>query len=72
MLPEQIDTGMTGPLVQRGLDAGVIYIPGQYGHVIDATGNIRKNEMRLSFGVADEATIDEGIKRLRKACRGLE
>lgn len=45
MLPEQIDTGMTGPLVQRGLDAGVIYIPGQYGHVIDATGNIRKNEM---------------------------
>ena len=72
MLPEHFDTGMSGPLVQRGLDAGVIYIPGQYGHVMDATGHIRKNEIRLSYGVADEATIDEGIKRLRQACRGLE
>jgi DNA-binding transcriptional MocR family regulator len=40
--------------------------------VPDANGQLKKNEARLSFGVADEAQIAEGIKRLRQACRGLE
>jgi 2-aminoadipate transaminase len=70
--PEHVDTGPDGPLVDRGVKAGVLYIPGQYGHVPDANGRLRKNEARLSFGVANEAQLTEGVRRLREACRGLE
>jgi len=70
--PESIDAGPNGPLVQRALDAGVLYVPGEFGHVPNETGKVRKNEARLSFGVENESKIAEGIRRLRKACRGLE
>jgi 2-aminoadipate transaminase len=70
--PEKIDTGKDGPLVQRALDAGVLYVPGEYGHVPDANGKVRKNEARLSFGVAEPPQLIEAVRRLRKACRGLE
>ena len=70
--PPGFDTGPAGPLVPAALEAGVLYVPGEFGHVPGKSGGIARNETRLSFGVADPAQIPEGIRRLRQACRGLE
>lgn len=70
--PPHLDTGRSGPLVERALEAGVLYVPGEYGHVPDEFGHTPRNEARLSFGVATANRVVEGIRRLRKACRGLE
>jgi 2-aminoadipate transaminase len=72
MFPKHIDTGPNGPLIDRGVKEGVLFIPGQYCHVPDENGYLPKNEARLSFGVANEDQLREGIRRLRAACRGLE
>lgn len=68
---EGIDTGPNGPLVPAGLDAGVMYVPGEFGHVADEAGGVPTNECRLCFGVATEAQVTEGIRRLRKACAAI-
>jgi 2-aminoadipate transaminase len=70
--PPGFDAGPDGKLVRRALDEGVLYVPGQFGHVPDEFGGLPRNEARLSFGVASQTDVDEGIRRLRKACRGLE
>lgn len=70
--PPEINTGRTGPLVERALAEGVLYVPGEYGHVPDAHGQVPRNEARLSFGVCAPDQAAEGIRRLRRACRGLE
>ena len=70
--PPHVATGKGGPLIDKALAAGVLYIPGQFGHVPDEFGHVPASEIRLSFGVADEAKIAEGVRRLRQACRGLE
>ena len=70
--PSHIVTGAGGPLVDRALDAGVLYVPGEYGHVPDEFGHVPNTEARLSFGVASPEEITEAIRRLRQACRGLE
>lgn len=62
-----IDTGPSGPLVAAALDAGVLYVPGECGHVADANGFVPNNEIRLCFGVATPEQVTEGIRRLRKA-----
>ena len=71
-LPPHIDTGPAGSLVPAALEAGVLYVPGEFGHVPDENGRVPRNEARLSFGVARPDQITEGIRRLRHACRGLE
>jgi 2-aminoadipate transaminase len=63
-----IDTGANGPLVSAALDAGVLYVPGECGHVADDTGRVPNNEIRLCFGTATPEQITEGVRRLRKAC----
>jgi 2-aminoadipate transaminase len=70
--PPHLDAGPNGPLVPQALDAGVLYVPGEFGHVPDEFGAVPRNEARLSFGVADEGQVAEGVRRLRTACRGLE
>jgi 2-aminoadipate transaminase len=70
--PPHVDAGPSGPLVPRSLDAGVLYVPGEFGHVPDEFGAVPKNEARLSFGVAGADQLAEGVRRLRQACRGLE
>lgn len=62
-----IDTGANGPLVPAALEAGVLYVPGECGHVADASGHVPNNECRLCFGVATPDQVTEGIRRLRKA-----
>jgi 2-aminoadipate transaminase len=71
-LPVGLDATPKGPLMERAIKQGVLYVPGQYGHVPDAAGHTPSNEIRLSFGVAEPEQIQEGIRRLRAACRGLE
>jgi len=66
-----IDTGPGGPLVAAALEAGVLYVPGEFGHVPDEAGRVPRDEIRLCFGVADAEQIDEGVRRLREACRRL-
>ncbi|MDB5312735.1 MAG: lysN [Gemmataceae bacterium] len=70
--PPHVDTGPGGSLVPAALAAGVLYVPGEFGHVPDETGWVPRNEVRICFAVADPAQIPEGIRRLRQACRGLE
>ena len=70
--PPEIETGPGSPFMQACLREGVLYVPGEYGHVPDEFGNIPRNEARLSFGVCEPDQVTEGIRRLRKACRGLE
>ena len=66
-----IDTGPNGPLVPAALEAGVLYVPGEFGHVPDDTGRTPSNECRLCFGVATPEQVTEGIRRLRKACAAI-
>lgn len=70
--PDHVDAGPNGELVKRALAEGVLYIPGEFGHVADEGGVVPRNEARLSFGVAEPPQLAEGIRRLRAACRGLE
>jgi 2-aminoadipate transaminase len=67
-----VDAGPAGPLVPAALEAGVLYVPGEFGHVADEAGVLPRNECRLSFGVADPDRVREGIRRLRTAYRTLE
>jgi 2-aminoadipate transaminase len=66
-----IDTGTNGPLVPAALEAGVLYVPGECGHVADASGCVPNNEIRLCFGVATPEQVTEGIRRLRKAVAAI-
>lgn len=62
-----VDTGPGGALVPAALDAGVLYVPGEFGHMPDEAGGVPTDECRLCFGVATAAEIPEGIRRLRRA-----
>lgn len=70
--PKSIRTTSKGPLARKALAEGVIYVPGDFGYMADNPDEIPHNEVRLSFGVANTEQIREGIRRLRRACRGLE
>ena len=56
-LPEGIDTYA---LLQEGVKAGVIFIPG----AAFSPSGAADNKLRLAFCSVDEKTIDEGVKRL--------
>jgi 2-aminoadipate transaminase len=64
--PESIATGPSGPLMQAALRRGVLFVPGEFGHVC-AEGQVPACEARLSFGVAAPAELAEGVRRLRLA-----
>ncbi|MEY8839437.1 aminotransferase class I/II-fold pyridoxal phosphate-dependent enzyme, partial [Cribrihabitans sp. XS_ASV171] len=63
-LPPGMDAAV---LLQRSLDTvRVAFVPGQ-AFFADGSG---ANTLRLSFSSADEATIDEGMRRLGQLLRG--
>jgi 2-aminoadipate transaminase len=64
---EGIDTGPRGNLVQAALEAGVLYVPGEFGHVSEGSGPVPTHEIRICFGVATPELIAVGIHRLRLA-----
>lgn len=66
-----LDTGPNGPLVPAALDAGVLYVPGEFGYVPDESGRVPTNECRVCFGVETPERIAEGVRRLRAAVAAI-
>jgi len=67
--PEEVDTGREGKLFKAALDAGVLYVPGEYCFGPDPTRTPPRNTMRLCYGKADIEGIREGIARLAQAVK---
>ena len=67
-LPEEIDTGLSGPLFDRAVEQGVLYVPGEYCYPNDGRSPAR-NMLRLSFGVQSCERIGQGVEALGKAIR---
>jgi len=68
-LPEGVDTGRDGALFSRCLEKGVLYVPGCYAFP-GASGSVPTNHARVSFGVASESGLVEGVRRLAAALEG--
>ena len=67
-LPEEIHTGLDGPLFDRAVAAGVLYVPGEY--CFPAEGQPRlHNMLRLSFGAVSCPRIRRGVQALAQAIR---
>ena len=62
-LPEGVDMGRDGPVFARCVEGGVLYVPGSLAFP-EEPGPVPANHARLSFGVAGEDGIEEGIRRL--------
>jgi len=65
-LPEHIDTGLDGPLFDRAIDEGMMYVPGVYCYPTDGTPPSH-NMIRLSFGIQSPEEIERGIAALARA-----
>jgi 2-aminoadipate transaminase len=67
-LPEGLDAGPHGDLMQHALDEGVLYVPGEYCY--PAAGVPRRSDrIRLSFGVQSSENIHRGVEALARAIR---
>jgi 2-aminoadipate transaminase len=66
-MPDGMPTDPDSPLMKAALAEGVLYIPASFCYVKGS--GARNDEMRLSFGVANEEQIREGIARLARAAR---
>lgn len=69
--PQDVPTGPGSALMEESLREGVMYVPGEFCHVVDSAGRLPKNEIRLCYGVATIDQIKEGIRRLAKAAKRL-
>ncbi len=65
-LPENIDTGPAGTLFDTAIREGVLYVPGEYCYPSEGEP-VRKNTIRLSFGVQSYEKIQQGIAALARA-----
>lgn len=65
--PAGVSTGMDGPFFRECLDAGVLYVPGEFCYPPGTMG-APTNRLRLSFGHADADRLREGLDRF---CRVL-
>jgi len=68
-LPEGLATSRNSQLFKNALEAGVLYVPGEYCYAKDSSRAIPNREMRLSFGQAGEEQMQLGIKRLGSVIR---
>jgi len=67
-LPEGLSADTGGRLFEAALEQGVLYVPGSYCY--PASGSpVRRNTLRLSFGVQSPQRITEGIAALGSAVR---
>jgi 2-aminoadipate transaminase len=66
-MPDGVDAGPGGELLNAAMQEGMLYVPGEFCHVPDENGTIRKNEMRLCFGVETPDRLREAARRLRRA-----
>ncbi len=67
-VPENIDTGRGGSLIQHALDEGVLYVPGEHCYPVEGEPR-RTDRIRLSFGVQSAENIRRGIAALARAIR---
>ena len=67
-LPDHIDTGPEGTLLQQTVDAGVLYVPGQYCFA-DEGESVNRSTIRLTFGVQSPESIEQGIAILADTVR---
>ncbi len=65
-LPEDVDTGPTGTFFDRCVAEGMLYVPGVYAFP-DEPGPVPASTVRLSYGVAGEDALVEGIRRMSVA-----
>lgn len=70
-LPDDVDTCRDAALFQSSIDAGVIYVPGQYCFQADDAGFAPRNSLRLCYGVVPTAQIEPGIQRLSRVIQKL-
>lgn len=67
-LPEGVDAGPQGRLFHLALEAGMLYVPGEYGFP-DEPAPPRRNTIRLSYGVQTAEGIWRGMEALGKALK---
>ena len=67
-LPAGLEAGPGGKLIEQALDEGVLYVPGEYCYPREGEA-VRKDRVRLSFGVQSAANIRRGIEALGRAIR---
>ena len=70
-LPAGVDTSRGGVMFNACVEAGVIYVPGDYCMQADETGKVPTNCLRLSFGQVEAGSIDPGVERLAAVVRKL-
>ncbi|HVU09177.1 MAG TPA: PLP-dependent aminotransferase family protein [Verrucomicrobiae bacterium] len=63
-LPKGISAGVKSKVFQAALKADVLYVPGELCYADDPSRAKPENEMRISFGSANEENIRKGIARL--------
>lgn len=63
-LPPGLDASRTGPLFPAAIEAGVLYVPGDYCFQPDEVGHTPTNHMRLCFGQVHPDQIPLGVERL--------
>ncbi|MHC4993508.1 MAG: aminotransferase-like domain-containing protein [Planctomycetota bacterium] len=68
-LPEGLATGLKSKLFERALEAGVLYVPGDFCYPDADTNPEAVHTIRLSFGTATIEQIHEGVKRLAQAVK---
>jgi 2-aminoadipate transaminase len=68
-LPKEISAGVKSKVFQAALKADVLYVPGELCYADDPSRAKPDNEMRISFGSANEENIRKGIARLGKVLK---
>jgi 2-aminoadipate transaminase len=68
-LPKHISAGVKSRVFQAALKADVLYVPGELCYADDPSRAKPDNELRISFGSANEENIRKGIARLGKVLK---
>ncbi len=68
-LPKHLDTSRNGTMFEAALEAGVVYVPGDYCSQPGADGLVPRHQLRLSFGQVAEEQIEPGIELLAGVIR---
>jgi 2-aminoadipate transaminase len=68
-LPKGISAGVKSKVFQTALKNDVLYVPGELCYADDPSRAKPDNELRISFGSANEENIRKGIARLGKVLK---
>jgi len=70
-LPDNIDTGPASTLLPTTIDAGLLYVPGQYCFPVEGQ-KVNRSTIRLTFGVQSASSIDQGIAILAESIAQIQ